>query len=540
MISDTPQSFLGRLNLSIKLALTPFIFISGMVLMMVFVVYAQQARRSEAPIIDIIGRQRTLNQWYGKDLILATLKQPQNYTYWRDTFEETNQALLHGGSTLAVLKQEGRIHISAAPTPEIIESIQVQQKLMKEIIALEDTFLKLSPREAQYQGLIQNLEKRSLELHLAINKTVMLYQRYSIAQIDEMNRNVIVLGFLLAVLALLLNGMISRGISRPLLDLAKRAQSVSQGDLSGAAIAVRTQDEVGQLTDSFNLMSENLRTLNQQNISNIRDLSASISEILASTQQQTASTQEQVSALQETTATMEEVRQSGQQISERAHQVATDASVNDQLTAMGLESIQHTVNNMSLIGKQVNEVAENIVSLSEKNRAVGNIIELVKEISEQSNLLSLNAAIEAAAAGEQGRSFGVVASEMKHLANQAKEATTQVRNILEEIQHGITKAVMVTEEAVKKVEAGHEQTQVADQTIRKMAHSAQQGVQAFQQIVAATNQQQIGFEQVFQALKDIRQGTEQTAVSTQQMNRACDALNGMSQQLQSGVSRYQL
>ena len=101
-----------------------------------------------------------------------------------------------------------------------------------------------------------------------------------------------------------------------------------------------------------------------------------------------------------------------------------------------------------------------IVALSEKTQAVGEIISSVNDISERTHLLALNAAIEAAAAGENGRSFAVVASEMKTLADQAKDATLQVRSILGDIQRGINSSVMLTEEAVKRVAAGKERTDI--------------------------------------------------------------------------------
>ena len=139
-------------------------------------------------------------------------------------------------------------------------------------------------------------------------------------------------------------------------------------------------------------------------------------------------------------------------------------------------------------------MADNIVALSEKTQAVGEIIATVNDIAEQSNLLALNAAIEAAAAGDQGSRFSVVANEMKNLADQAKESTVQVRTILGDIQKGINSSVMLTEEAVKRVEAGKQQADVTERTIREMAETTQESVQAFQQIIGAANQQQIGFE----------------------------------------------
>jgi methyl-accepting chemotaxis protein len=202
--------------------------------------------------------------------------------------------------------------------------------------------------------------------------------------------------------------------------------------------------------------------------------------------------------------------------------------------------VQDTNRTMTTIREQVEEVAGNVVALSEKTQAVGEIIATVNDIAERSNLLALNAAIEAAAAGEQGNRFSVVANEMKNLADQAKDSTVQVRTILGDIQKGINSSVLFTEEAVKRVEAGKQQADVAEQTIRQMAQTTLESVQAFEQIIGAGNQQQIGFEQVAQGMKDIREAARQTATATAQLEQAVGNLNGLSQELKKAVGRYQL
>jgi methyl-accepting chemotaxis protein len=171
---------------------------------------------------------------------------------------------------------------------------------------------------------------------------------------------------------------------------------------------------------------------------------------------------------------------------------------------------------------------------------VGEIIVTVNDIAEQSNLGALNAAIEAADARDQGRRFSVVANEMKNLADQAKEATSQVRGILEQTQKGINTSVMLTEEALKRVENGRERTTVSEQVIRQMSDNIQESVHAFQQIVGATNQQQIGLEQVTQALHEIRQASQQTATTTAQLEKASSDLGQLGQKLSLTLEKYQL
>ena len=195
---------------------------------------------------------------------------------------------------------------------------------------------------------------------------------------------------------------------------------------------------------------------------------------------------------------------------------------------------------MDAIREQGEAVAENIVALSEKTQAVGEIISTVNDISERTHLLALNAAIEAAAAGENGRSFAVVASEMKVLADQAKDATSQVRSILGDIQRGINSSVMLTEEAVKRVTAGKERTDTTQATITEISSRVQESVQTFQQIVASTNQQQLGIEQVMSALQNIRLASQQTAAGTRPLDGAAGNLAGLSQQLVALTDRYRL
>jgi len=260
-------------------------------------------------------------------------------------------------------------------------------------------------------------------------------------------------------------------------------------------------------------------------------LSTAGSEILAASQEQTSTAQEQAATVQEIGSTMEELTQSGTQISDRAKQVGAAAQASSSASASGLEAVQEAAQAMEAIREQVEEVAENIVSVSERTQAVGEIISTVNEIAEQSNLLALNASIEAASAGQEGSRFSVVANEMKNLADQAKESTVQVRTILEQIQKGINTSVMLTEEAVKRVEAGKEQATASQDTIRELTGSTQESVQAFQQIVGGTGQQQIGVEQAMQGMKDIRQGAEQAIASSSQLERAAGDLNALGERL---------
>ena len=141
----------------------------------------------------------------------------------------------------------------------------------------------------------------------------------------------------------------------------------------------------------------------------------------------------------------------------------------------GRKSVESAIEGMQRIREQMESIAESIVQLSEQSQAIGEIIATVNDLAEQSNLLAVNAAIEAAKAGEQGKGFAVVAQEVKSLAEQSKQATAQVRTILGDIQKATSAAVMATEQGSKAVEAGVKQSGEAGESIRQLGRERHRG-----------------------------------------------------------------
>lgn len=356
---------------------------------------------------------------------------------------------------------------------------------------------------------------------------------------EESRTSVIVALIVAALVAVAASYLIRNSIVRPLDAFVAFVDRIGRGELAGEAAATGA-DEIGRLGANLNAMVEGLRQLARQSREATENLNAAAAEIRASTQEQAASVEEQLAAVQETAATVDEITHAGAQIGKRAQEVIASAQATAQTSTAGLRAVDETARAMDSIRQQAEAVAENIVALSEKTQAIGEIIETVNDISERSHLLALNAAIEAAAAGENGRSFAVVAAEMKMLADQAKEGTSQVRSILGDIQRGINSSVMLTEEAVKRVAAGKERTDLTQKTINEITGRIQESVQTFQQIVASTNQQQLGIEQVMGALQNIRQASQQTAAGTRQLDTAAANLTSLSQQLLGLTERYRL
>jgi len=179
---------------------------------------------------------------------------------------------------------------------------------------------------------------------------------------------------------------------------------------------------------------------------------------------------------------------------------------------------------MNRIREQMDSIALTIVRLSEQSQSIGGIIASVTEIADQSNLLAVNAAIEAAKAGEQGKGFAVVAQEIKNLAGQSKQATLQVRNILNDVQKATGAAVMATEQGSKAVETGVKQSAQAGEAILLLAESINEAVQATTQILASSQQQVVGMDQIGVAMQNINQAGTETAVSMVQSEKSAKNL----------------
>ncbi len=534
------KTFLGHVKVDRKISMISFMFVAVMTIIIITTIIGVQKQRSNARLLDLMGRQRVLNQWHIRDALLQKSGFANDYKLWRETFDDTLDKLINGGQAIQTLRKDVRIEIPPAPTAALKALLLEQQEIMSDVEKNVDEVLNLQESDASYRTKVEKMSEMADRLHFNVNDSVKVFTAHSEAQIARFIKLEVILGIAATLLGLVTSIVIGRGITRPLNQVVNSAKAISTGDLRGEKLNIEQTDEIGQLAEVFDLMTDNLREIARQNLDATANINSATAQILASTQQQAASTKEQAAAVQETTSTVEEIRQAGQQISEKATQVATAAEATASARDVGLKAVKDAVQTMELIREQVETVAENIVALSEKTQAIGEIIQTVSDIAEQSHLLALNAAIEAAAAGESGRSFSVVATEIKNLADQAKESTVQVRGILGDIQKGISSSVMQTEEAVKRVETGKKQSDLAEQSILKFADTTEKSVQTFQQIVGATNQQQIGYEQVTLALKEIRTASEQTATGTSELEAGVSNLNSLSQQLRTTVERYQV
>ncbi len=320
-------------------------------------------------------------------------------------------------------------------------------------------------------------------------------------------------------------------------DLTKRLQVNGNGDHRQHDEA---SDDLYRLGVHLNTMVGSLSSMARQLREVASSVSAATAEILAATTQQIASTTEQDTAVTQTISTVEEVRMTVKQTAERVQAVADASRQSVTISKAGQQAVADTVDGMKTIRQRVESIAQNILMLSERTQQIGEIIATVNDIADQSKLLALNASIEAARAGEEGRGFAVVAMEVRQLAEQSRDATARVRDILNEIQQATNTAVMVTEEGSKGADTGVTLVERAGEAIRELSATIEDAAQAAIQIAGSTRQQTNGMDQLATAMSAIKQATTQTAASTRQAERSAQDLNDMARQMEQAVARYQL
>lgn len=294
-----------------------------------------------------------------------------------------------------------------------------------------------------------------------------------------------------------------------------------------------------QLEEMVSKRTEELTNVLAEVKETINILASSSTQILAATTQVATGTAETATAISETSATVEEVQQASKQSSQKAKNVADSAQRVVQVFKNGQQAVDETIAGMNKIREQMDSIAQTVVRLSEQSQSIGGIIASVTDIADQSNLLAVNAAIEAAKAGDQGKGFAVVAQEIKNLAGQSKQATLQVRNILNDIQKITGAAVMATEQGSKAVDSGLKQSVQAGEAIRILAESSNDAVQAATQIVASSQQQVVGMDQIGVAMQNINQAGTETAVSMVQAEKSAKSLYELSQKLKAMIEKFQ-
>jgi methyl-accepting chemotaxis protein len=273
------------------------------------------------------------------------------------------------------------------------------------------------------------------------------------------------------------------------------------------------------------------QSLTSQVGSAVRHVQSSSSELQAAANQQATGAKEQATAMNEITTTINELLATSRQIAESAQRVAVMATDAAKSAKSGDLTVQKTQETVSSIKRQVDIIVQHMLDLGKKSQQIGGILEIINELAEQTNILAINATIEAAGAGDAGKRFGVVADEIRKLADRVSGSTKDIRKLVDDIRAAVNATVMVTEGGSKAVDAGTRQFGDVASSFTQIAGLVSTTTEAAREIELSTKQQSTAVEQVNVAIANVAQAARETEASSGQTLQTSSELTKLSKDL---------
>ncbi|MCC5824252.1 MAG: methyl-accepting chemotaxis protein [Phycisphaerales bacterium] len=334
--------------------------------------------------------------------------------------------------------------------------------------------------------------------------------------------------------------LIINKIVKTLTAVVERMRSVAAGDLTGDPIPVTTKDEIGQLAEATNEMQQGLREIVSSINSNSEQVSAAATEVAATSEQMATSTEHQRSQLTQVAAAIEEMAATVTEVSGRTGEVSRQSTEAGNQATEGGSIVRRTVEEMGQIASQVESTAAAVGTLSEKAVQIGEILTVINDIADQTNLLALNAAIEAARAGEHGRGFAVVADEVRKLAERTQEATQEVSKSIGEIQNSTGEATEMMGASKERVSSGVELAQQAGHSLESIVQGSTTVAQSIDSIAAAVEEQSATSAEIARSIEAISCSADESTQGANQAAAAATQLSGNAEALRELVTRFKV
>jgi methyl-accepting chemotaxis protein WspA len=382
--------------------------------------------------------------------------------------------------------------------------------------------------------------KEGLQTLVDFNTTSMNQSTAQINGAVESAKTGILTSFAVAlVLAFICGYFLLRAIDRPLGQLVKAVDVMRTGDFSQRLNLAR-RDEFSALADGFNRMTDDLATLVGQIQKSGIQVNTSVTEIAAAAKEQQATSSEVAATTTEIGATAKGISATAKDLVKTMGEVSAVAEQSATLAGSGQAGLSRMEETMKHVMEAAGSINAKLVVLSEKAGNINQVVVTITKVADQTNLLSLNAAIEAEKAGEYGRGFSVVATEIRRLADQTAVATFDIELMVKEIESAVSAGVMGMDKFSEEVRRGIQEVQQVGGQLSQIIQQVQALVPRFESVNEGMQAQSTSAEQISQALLQLSEAAQQTVESLRQSNLAIGELNEMAGELRGGISRFKL
>lgn len=358
----------------------------------------------------------------------------------------------------------------------------------------------------------------------------------------ESSTRTIILSFAVGgfVVGILVAFFIVRSITGGMARMVALIQHIAGNNLAVDDMQVVSEDEIGKAGIALNKMKNSLREMIQSIASTAEHVASASEEISSSATQQAQGSETQKDQTSQVATAMQEMSSTVLQVSDNSNKAAEAARKAADTAKHGGSIVEETLTKMRRIAESVGATAKKMEELGKSSDQIGRIIGVIDDIADQTNLLALNAAIEAARAGEQGRGFAVVADEVRKLAERTTTATKEIAQMIKNIQDETKMAVVAMEQGTKQVEEGVQTTSQAGDSLKEIIQMAEEVGEMITHIATAATEQSSASEQVNNNMEQIAKLVQESAVGAQQSAKACQDLSGLAFDLQKLVGTFKL
>ncbi|MBI3871432.1 MAG: methyl-accepting chemotaxis protein [Verrucomicrobia bacterium] len=350
----------------------------------------------------------------------------------------------------------------------------------------------------------------------------------------------ILAGICASIVIVVISGYcIVRAISRPLVKLTEAMESMRQGDFTGR-LAVDRQDEFGELAGGFNHMADSLSALVSQVQESGIVVNCSATQLSDTARQQEGGAQETAATTVEIGATAKEISATSQDLVKTVKEVAQVAEQTTTMAGNGQSGLLRMQETMVQVMSAASGISGKLTVLNEKAGSISQVVTTITKVADQTNLLSLNAAIEAEKAGEYGRGFSVVATEIRRLADQTAVASHDIEQTVKEMQAAVSAGVMSVDKFSEEVRRGVQEVNQVGVQLNEIIRQVQALTPRFESVNEGMQMHAVGAQQISSALSQLGESTQQTVQSLRNSNCTIERLNEASSLLRNAVSQFKL